>query len=50
MGFHKNKLIIKSATNNGNFYFVLCNLLPIIYTQYRYWYLYLNVRYWYLDH
>ena len=46
--FHKNKLIIKSPTNNDNFYFVLCNLVPIIYTQYRY--LYLKVRYWYLDH
>jgi len=26
-------LIIKSATNNDNFYFVLCNVVPI-YTQY----------------
>jgi len=31
--FHKNKLIIKSATNNDNFYFVLCNFVPIIYTH-----------------
>jgi len=36
------KLIIKYTTND-NFYFVLCYLVPIIYTQY--WYLY-----WYLDH
>jgi len=42
----ENRLIIKSATNNDSFYFVLCNLVPIIYTQY--WYLYLKVRYWYL--
>jgi len=35
--FHKNKPIIKSATNNDSFYFVLCNLVPIIYIQYRYY-------------
>ena len=36
-------------TNNDNFYFVLCNLVLIIYTQYWCWYLYwyLSLMYWY---
>jgi len=47
-GVSENKLIIRSATNNGNFHCVLCKLVrfvPIIYPQYLYWYL--DHWYWY---
>jgi len=49
MGISENKLIIKSAANNDNFYFVLSNLVLLIYTQYWYWYFYLywSLMYWY---
>jgi len=32
--------LVKSTTTNDHFYFVLCNLVPIIYSQY--WYLFVE--------